>query len=72
MASASGEAIEREALAGYQATRDRLSLPLFRTTDTIAAQRWTDAEIGALLLQLSAAMADEVDALVALDPVAAR
>jgi 2-polyprenyl-6-methoxyphenol hydroxylase-like FAD-dependent oxidoreductase len=72
VASASGEVTEREALAGYQASRDRLSLPLFRTTDTIAAQRWTDAEIGGLLLQLSSAMADEVDALVALDPVAAQ
>ena len=57
--------------AAYQAARDRLSLPLFTITDTIAAQRWTDAEIGDLLLQLSSAMADEVDALAALDPVAA-
>jgi flavin-dependent dehydrogenase len=70
VASASGEVSERDALAGYQATRDQLSLPLFRTTDLIAAQRWTDAEIGGLLFQLSAAMADEVDALVALDAVA--
>ena len=56
VASVSGEVSEHEALAGYQATRDRLSLPLFQITDTIATQRWTDAEIGALLLQLSAAM----------------
>ena len=68
--STTGDAIESDALARYQATRDQLSLPLFRTTDTIAAQRWTDQEIGELLLQLSAAMADEVDALVALDPIA--
>jgi flavin-dependent dehydrogenase len=72
VASASGEATEHEALAGYQAARDRLSLPLFKLTDTIAAQRWTDAEIGGLLLQLSAAMADEVDTLAALDAVAVR
>ena len=37
--------------------------------DTIAAQRWTDDEIPALLLQLSSAMADEVEAIAALDAV---
>jgi 2-polyprenyl-6-methoxyphenol hydroxylase-like FAD-dependent oxidoreductase len=63
LASASGETREADALGAYQATRDRLSLPLFWTTDTIAAHRWTGAEIGALLLQLSADMADEVDLL---------
>jgi hypothetical protein len=35
-------------------------------TDEIASQRWTDTEIGPLLLELSAAMAAEVDALAAL------
>jgi 2-polyprenyl-6-methoxyphenol hydroxylase-like FAD-dependent oxidoreductase len=59
-----------DALADYQATRDRLSAPLFDTVDTIASLRWTDAEIPALLLQLSAAMADEVEALAALDATA--
>ena len=51
-------------------TRDQLSMPLFRITDEIAAQRWTDATIGELLIQLSAAMADEVDTLVGLDALA--
>lgn len=67
VAAASGARPEHEALAAYQATRDRLSLPLFVVTDRIAGQRWTDEEIPGLLLQLSAAMADEVDALAALD-----
>jgi len=40
-------------------------------TDTIAAQRWDDSEIGGLLLQLSAAMAAEVDAIAEFDLVAA-
>jgi 2-polyprenyl-6-methoxyphenol hydroxylase-like FAD-dependent oxidoreductase len=62
-ASAAGDATEEDAFAAYQATRDRLSLALFRTSDTIAGQQWTDTDIGPLLLQLSAAMADEVDAL---------
>jgi flavin-dependent dehydrogenase len=63
LASASGETSEAGALAAYQATRDRLSRPLFWTTDTIAAHQWTDAEIGGLLLQLSSDMTDEVDLL---------
>ena len=46
-------------------------MPLFLITDQIATQRWTDATIGELLIQLSASMADEVDALVALDVFAA-
>jgi flavin-dependent dehydrogenase len=59
-----------DALADYQATRDRLSHQLFDTVDIIAAQRWTDDEIPELLLQLSAAMADEVETLATLDAVA--
>jgi 2-polyprenyl-6-methoxyphenol hydroxylase-like FAD-dependent oxidoreductase len=59
------------ALAGYQAARDGLSTQLFDTVDEIARYRWTDDEIPALLLQLNAAMADEVDALLALDAVVA-
>ena len=58
-----------EALAEYQATRDRLSRQLFDVTDTIAAQHWTADEIPGLLMQLSSAMADEVETLAALDAV---
>jgi len=54
---------EREALAGYQATRDALSGALFEVIDVIAGHRWTDHEIGDLLLRLNAAMSDEVDLL---------
>jgi 2-polyprenyl-6-methoxyphenol hydroxylase-like FAD-dependent oxidoreductase len=61
-----GRALD-ESLAAYQATRDRLSSQLFATVDAIAAQRWSDDEISGLLLQLSSAMADEVEALAALD-----
>ncbi len=69
IAAASGAVDERAAFAAYQATRDRVSLPLFRATDAIASQRWTDEEIGGLLLQASAAMAVEVDELDGLDDV---
>jgi flavin-dependent dehydrogenase len=53
----------RPAVAGasYERTRDRLSRPLFRTTDAIASYTWDATEIGSLLRQVSAAMSDEVD-----------
>ncbi len=70
LASASGEVGEAEAFDRYQVTRDQLSMPLCRITDEIAAQRWTDATIGELLIQLSAAMGDEIDTLVGLDALA--
>ena len=60
---------ERDALARYQMTRDALSTALFDVTGVIAGHRWTDAEIPGLLLQLNAAMADEVQALAALPPL---
>jgi 2-polyprenyl-6-methoxyphenol hydroxylase-like FAD-dependent oxidoreductase len=53
-------------LADYEEVRDRLSISLFDTTDRIASNDWTDAEIGDLLRQLSSSMADEVDLLAAL------
>ena len=62
---------EETALAGYQTARDRLSLPLFTVTDAIATYSWDEVQIGALLRQLSAAMADEVDAVLAYDDSAA-
>jgi flavin-dependent dehydrogenase len=54
-------------LPGYQATRDRLSQPLFTVTDAIAAYTWDTVQVGVLLKKLSAAMADEVDAILAYD-----
>ncbi|MCI0686191.1 MAG: FAD-dependent monooxygenase [Sporichthyaceae bacterium] len=63
IAVVAGEATEPDALAGYQATRDALSGPLFEAIDVIAGHRWADHQIGDLLLRLSAAMADEVDAI---------
>ncbi len=57
------DADERDALADYQATRDALSTPLFDVTDVIAGHRWSDQQIGDLLLRLNAAMSDELDTL---------
>ncbi len=56
-----GDAAESDALDHYHRTRNRLSLPLFDVVDTIAAMRWTDAEIPELLRQLSSTMSDEVE-----------
>jgi flavin-dependent dehydrogenase len=58
-----------ERLAQYQATRDRLSIPLFEVVDRIASHQWDDVDIGRLLLQLNSAMADEVELLAGLEPV---
>ena len=58
---ARGDAAESDALDDYHRTRNRLSLPLFDVVDTIAAMRWTDAEIPELLRQLSSTMSDEVE-----------
>ena len=69
--AAGGHRAEEDALADYHARRNELSLALFEATDTIAAQRWRDDEIEPLLRRVSAAMADEVGALLALPTAAA-
>ncbi|HVK24018.1 MAG TPA: NAD(P)/FAD-dependent oxidoreductase [Actinokineospora sp.] len=58
-------AIITDTLPGYQATRDRLSLPLFTVTDAIAGYAWDEEEVTTLLKQLSAAMAEEIEAILA-------
>lgn len=56
------------ALARFTVERDRLSLPMLHAADRIAAYRWQDDEIPVLHRQLSAAMVDDVDAVVSFDP----
>lgn len=68
--SRAGTSSRVDALIDYQETRDRLSTPIFEVTDTIASHRWTVDEIPDLLLRLSAAMTDEVDAIDRLEPAA--
>jgi flavin-dependent dehydrogenase len=67
ISSSSGERAEADALAEYQATRDRLSIALFTTTDRIASFQWDEQDIGSLLMGMSTAMADEVELLSSLD-----
>jgi flavin-dependent dehydrogenase len=61
VAASSGRVEERDAMAGYQAVRDRLSLRLFRTTEAVAAYDWDTPTIQRLLREVSASMSDEVD-----------
>jgi flavin-dependent dehydrogenase len=61
----SGDVDETAALTGYQAIRDRLSLPLFTATNAIAGYAWNRTQVTALLKQASAAMAAEVAAILA-------
>jgi 2-polyprenyl-6-methoxyphenol hydroxylase-like FAD-dependent oxidoreductase len=55
------------ALARYQASRDRLSIPLFTTVDAIARYDWDMSEVEGLLRAMSSAMADEMELLRTLD-----
>jgi 2-polyprenyl-6-methoxyphenol hydroxylase-like FAD-dependent oxidoreductase len=63
-----GRAPEAVALAGYQATRDRLSTSLFEVTEEVSAYDWDTARVQALLRRVSSAMSDEVDYLQTLPP----
>ena len=58
------------ALAGYQETRDRLSLPMAAAVERIASYDWGPAEIRSLLRALSGAMTEEIELLARL-PAAA-
>ena len=60
---------EATALGDFQATRDRLAEDLWVTTNAIASYEWDETEIGALLMQVSASMQDEVEHLATLDPL---
>jgi len=66
LGSSSSDALA-DALTDYEATRDRLSLPLFETTDRLASHEWDDVEIDGLVRRISSATAAEVDLLAGLD-----
>ena len=61
--SLGGGVPEREALRGYQATRDRLSSRLFAATEAVAAYDWDSDSARRLVREVSAAMGDEVELL---------
>lgn len=60
---------DSSALESYETTRDRVSARLFAVSDIIASMRWSDAEIGGLLRELSASAGEEVDLLSGLEPI---
>jgi 2-polyprenyl-6-methoxyphenol hydroxylase-like FAD-dependent oxidoreductase len=66
-AIAGGEATEAAAMRAYHRTRDRLSLPLFAVTDTLASYEWDTGSVETHLRAFSKTMADEVEYLLALD-----
>jgi flavin-dependent dehydrogenase len=58
---------EPAALGEYARERNRLSTALFDVTEQIASHDWSEEQLRQLLRQLSAAMSDEIDTLLALD-----
>ena len=58
---------ERDALAEYEATRDRLTLPILTAADEIAGFEWDDHRITELLATLNASMAEELAVIGELD-----
>jgi flavin-dependent dehydrogenase len=62
-----GAVPEAAALAAFQAQRDRLSAALFEVTEQIAGHTLGEERLRDLLRELSAAMVDEIEALLALD-----
>ncbi len=57
---------EVTAYSGYEARRDQIAGPMFSAVDQLASYRWTLPSVRRLLLELSSAMSDEVEALSAL------
>lgn len=71
LAAPRGGRAQRQALADYERTRDRLSEPLFDVTERIAGFRWDLDELRGRLHELSAAMRPEVDTLLEIDEMPA-
>jgi hypothetical protein len=67
-AIATSESSTSQPMEAYHEIRNRLSNDLFDVTDRIASGDWTDDAILGLLLEMSAAMADEVTHLAELAP----
>ena len=55
-----GDAAEADAFGCYQATRDRLTLPILTGSDEIAAMKWDDDRIRLVLRGLNQAMNEEL------------
>jgi flavin-dependent dehydrogenase len=69
VAGAASEHTMRMALCHYQAERDRQALPMHPIVDRLASHQWDLDQAQQLLRELSSVMADDVEAIRALDPV---
>jgi 2-polyprenyl-6-methoxyphenol hydroxylase-like FAD-dependent oxidoreductase len=57
---------EGAALAGYERRRDHLARPMFDAIDRLSGYQWTETTVRSILMEISAGMSAEVEALVAL------
>jgi 2-polyprenyl-6-methoxyphenol hydroxylase-like FAD-dependent oxidoreductase len=62
---------QEQALADYQRTRDRLSLPMLPLVERIGAYAWDLSEIRRMLKSMAALMSEELETLAALPDAAA-
>jgi hypothetical protein len=63
---------DADALTGYRNRRDQMADRLFSVVDSIGSYRWTMATLRPLLLEASAAMTEQVEALQVLGALASR
>jgi 2-polyprenyl-6-methoxyphenol hydroxylase-like FAD-dependent oxidoreductase len=54
---------QREALAGYEAVRDSLALPLLDVTERLASYDWEVTSVRKLVMELASVMTDELELL---------
>ena len=67
LARAVARAVVDDSVDSYTHERDRLSVQLFDVVDDLASYRWNTTDVQRLLLALSSAMTEEIEALLALD-----
>ena len=67
VATSIDEQRDEDAYGTYERTRNRLTVPILTAADEIASFQWSDDRIAELLLELSAAMNDELDVITGFD-----
>ena len=67
IATSIDEQRDEDAFAGYERIRNRLTVPILTAADEIARFQWNDDRIAELLLELHAAMNDELDVITGFD-----
>ena len=67
IATSIDEQRDEDAYGTYERTRNRLTVPILTAADEIASFQWNDDRIAELLLELNAAMNDELDVITGFD-----